>query len=243
LQEKSLEFRKGRFCEDYYYLESPVELDELTLLEHGKIFIQDEASLLAVELLAPQPGETVLDLCAAPGGKSGYIAQKMQNQGKVIAVDKTGTKLDRVRNNCHRLGVTSVDTVSGDATSFSTALADRILVDAPCSGTGVLNRNADARWQKKPEDLKRLADLQLSILQNAVSLLKSEGVMVYSTCSIMAEENQTVIEDLLKREPAMKLEPAYQFACSELVTSEGYLQTLPFVHNIDGVFAARLVKK
>lgn len=242
LQEISLSFRKGSFLEGFYYLESAVELDELELLPEGKIYIQDEASLLAVELLDPKPGETVLDLCAAPGGKSGYLAQKMQNQGKVIAVDKSETKLRLVRENCQRLGATIVEALLGDAVDFATAPVDRILVDAPCSGTGVLNRNADARWQKKPEDLERLAQLQLSILKNAASLVKPGGIIVYSTCSIMPEENQIVIQNLLAKHSELKVADAGQFFAAELVTQEGYLRTLPFMHKIDGAFAVRLVK-
>ena len=242
-QKNSLSFRKGSFLEGFYYLESPLELDELELLPEGKIYIQDEASLLAVELLDPKPGEKVLDLCAGPGGKSGYISQRMQNQGKVIAVDTSETKLQLVRENCQRLGATIVETVLGDAVDFATTPVDKILVDAPCSGTGVLNRNADARWQKKPEDLERLTKLQLSILENAVSLLKSGGVIVYSTCSIMPEENQIVIGTLLEKHSELKVADAGQLFSAELATQEGYLRTLPFMHKIDGAFAVKLIKE
>lgn len=242
-QQKSLTLRKGQFADRFYYLESPVELGQLKLLQQGKIYIQDESSLLAVELLDPQPGQTILDLCAAPGGKTGYIAQKMKNQGKVIAVDKSEVKLKLVKENCERLGIKIVETALGDAVKFKTEPVDKILVDAPCSGTGVLNRNADARWRKKPEDLPRLAKLQLAILKNAAALLKKGGVMVYSTCSIMPEENQMVVEKFVKSHPEVKVVAAGEFVPAQLVTPQGYLQSLPFVHNIDGAFAVRLKNK
>jgi 16S rRNA (cytosine967-C5)-methyltransferase len=242
-QDKSVPLQKGRYAEKYFYFDSPIELDRFDLLQTGKIYIQDQASLLAAELLDPQPGETVLDLCAAPGGKTCYLAQKMQNQGELLAVDKTESKLQLLRENIDRLGIEIVQTVRADATDFKRQKVDRILVDAPCSGTGVLNHNADARWQKMPQDLERLSELQLKILENAIILLKSEGILVYSTCSIVPEENQSVVERLLKRHLELKLETAAQLVPLELVTPEGYLQTLPFEHNLDGVFAARFAKR
>jgi 16S rRNA (cytosine967-C5)-methyltransferase len=243
LQGKNIAFRPGGYCDDYYYPEGPVDLEELELLQAGKIYIQDESSLLAVKLLDPQPGETVLDLCAAPGGKSTYTASKMQNKGRIIGVDKTAEKLKRLEENCQRLGVRIVEFEQADGLTFKTEQVDRILVDAPCSGSGVLNRNADARWQKKEEDLKRLAELQLALLENAVKMLKPKGVLVYSTCSILSEENQSVIEKFLDQHSELRVADAGKYVSSALATKGGYLRTLPFLHNMDGAFAVRLEKR
>jgi len=242
-KDKKITFRPGNYCNDYYYLEGPVDLEELELLQAGKIYVQDESSLLAVRLLDPQPGETVLDLCAAPGGKSTYMAAQMTNKGNIIAVDRTAEKLKRLKENCLRLGVNIVAFIQADGLTFQTEPVDRILVDAPCSGSGVLNRNADARWQKKEEDLERLAELQLALLENAIKLLKPKGVLVYSTCSIMPEENQKVTDEFLKEHPEVKMVEAASIVSNALTIEEGYLRTLPFLHNMDGAFAVRLEKR
>ncbi|OGC77209.1 MAG: 16S rRNA (cytosine(967)-C(5))-methyltransferase [candidate division Zixibacteria bacterium RBG_16_50_21] len=242
-KEREITIRKGIYAGDFYYLQSAVELEKVELIEQGKVYLQDEASLLSVGLLYPKAGETVLDLCAAPGGKSTYLAQKMENHGKIIAVDKSVAKIAMMKKNCQRLGVSMVETVLGDATDFKAEKVDKVLVDAPCSGTGVLHRNADARWRKNPQDLKRLPELQLKILENAISLVRQGGVIVYSTCSIMPEENQEVVERILSKHRELELEDAGKVLCSAVVTKEGYLRTLPFLHNIDGAFGARLVKK
>ncbi len=243
LTEKGIKFRKGEYAEDYYYLESPIELAELSFLKEGKIYIQDESSLLAARLLDPKPDETIIDLCAAPGGKSTYMAQLMQNKGKILAVDKTANKLEKLKENSCRLGAEIIDFVTADGTSFWTDPADKILIDAPCSGTGVLNRNADARWQKSQKDLARLAEIQLALLENAAKLLKPGGALVYSTCSIMPEENQEVIEKFLRVHPRFVVVDAKPFVSAALITQSGHLRSLPFLHKIDGAFAVRLDKR
>jgi 16S rRNA (cytosine967-C5)-methyltransferase len=242
-RETQIVFKKGDYLENYFHMESPLNLQKLELIGQGKVYLQDEASLLAAELLYPKPGEIVLDLCAAPGGKATYIAQKMENQGKLIALDKSENKLKLLRENCQRLGVEIVETVTADAASFRCGTVDKVLVDVPCTGTGVLHRNADARWRRNPEDLKRLPELQFKILENAISLVKRGGAVVYSTCSIMPEENQEVVERVLKTHTGLELIDASRILSSKVVTKEGYLRTLPFLHNIDGAFGARLVKK
>jgi 16S rRNA (cytosine967-C5)-methyltransferase len=243
LAKKDLKYIKGKHAHNFFYLDSPIELAQFDLLKEGKIYLQDESSMLAVDLLDPQPGERILDLCAAPGGKTTYIAQKMQNRGKVIAVDKAEPKLNLIRKNSERLKAEIVETVVEDGTKWSSEVVDRILIDAPCSGTGVLGRNADSRWSKRPSDLKRLSDLQLDLLTNAIYSLKPQGILVYSTCSIMPEENQQVIAKFLELYPEMKIEPAGEFVPKELQLPEGYMQSLPHLHGIDGAFAVRMKKK
>ncbi|MCG3147343.1 MAG: Ribosomal RNA small subunit methyltransferase B [Verrucomicrobiae bacterium] len=160
----------------------------------GKYYVQDPSTLLAVDLLDPQPGEAILDLCAAPGGKATYIAQKMQNLGQIIAADSSNVRLAKVTENCRRLGVTIVATLAcANGRCLRGRQFDRVLVDAPCSNTGVIRRRVDLRWRIREEELRRLADVQKKLLAVARELVKPGGVVVYSTCSLEPEENEQVV--------------------------------------------------
>jgi 16S rRNA (cytosine967-C5)-methyltransferase len=161
--------------------------------KRGAFYTQDPSTLMAVDVLDPQPGESVLDMCAAPGGKTTYIAQKMQNRGKIVAADSSNPRLSLVIENCRRLGVTIVATIACDAgRCLKGRQFDRVLVDAPCSNTGVLRRRADLRWRIEEKEIARLAETQLRLLQSAAELTRPGGVLVYSTCSIESDENEAV---------------------------------------------------
>ena len=241
LTAEKIEYQKSRWLENFYSFSSTVDLDILDILNQGLIYIQDESTAWPVLLLNPKPGETVLDLCAAPGGKTIFMAEKMQNKGKIIALDKSLNKLKLISENCQRLGVKIVETKMGDGTEFETEPVDKILIDAPCSGLGVLERNAEARWLKQEKDLKRLSQLQLELLNNAKDLLKKGGIMVYSTCSPAKEENEMVIEKFLQENENVSLRDASEFVNPEL-TENKFVKTHPFLHNTDGSFAAKLKK-
>jgi 16S rRNA (cytosine967-C5)-methyltransferase len=210
-----------------FELKSHPPLSSLASFRDGWFYIQDPGTLLAPCKLAPQPGETVLDFCAAPGGKTTFIAQLMNNQGRIVAQDISTERLKLVQENCARLGVTCVETVlpstlnSQPSTSF-----DRVLVDAPCSNTGVMRRRVDLRWRIQPEEIERLRTTQLALLEQVVSKLKPGGALVYSTCSLEPEENQEVVKQFLSGHKEFKQE----FEC----------ELLPFVDNVDGAFVARL---
>jgi 16S rRNA (cytosine967-C5)-methyltransferase len=244
LQEKftrsKTKFKSGRFLENFYYLESRVDLNRFRPLREGLVYLQDESAGLPVVLLDPQPGETILDLCAAPGGKTTFIAELLEDKGEVLAVDKSWEKMKLLRENCRRLGIISVNYFCGDACNFQCEPVDRILVDAPCSGLGVLGRNSDARWKKQKKDLLRLQKLQLEILFNAANLVKKSGVLVYSTCTITKEENECVIETFLEKRRDFKLVDASLCVDSELVDESGFVRTFPHAHKMDASFAARL---
>jgi 16S rRNA (cytosine967-C5)-methyltransferase len=197
--------------------------------------------LLAVHELAPQAGETVLDLCAAPGGKLTYIAQIMANQGRINAYDADANRLKLAEQNCGRLGVTCVQPVlredsQGSENAFGSAGIphsvlraphfDRVLVDAPCSNTGVMRRRVDLRWRVSPAEVERLSRLQLNLLALAAAALKPGGVVVYSTCSLEPEENRDVIGAFLANHPE------YQ--------RESERELLPFKDELDGAYVARL---
>ena len=235
-----IKFKPGRFLENFYYLESKADLNRFMPLHEGLVYLQDESAGLPVILLDPHPDETILDLCAAPGGKTSFVAELSKNTGRVLAVDKSREKIELVRENCQRMGADSVNCLCADARSFQSRSVDRILVDAPCSGLGVLGRNSDARWRKQKEDLLRLQKIQLEILSNAANLLKKGGVLVYSTCTITAEENDQVIEKFLERRRDFKLVHASPYVNPRVVDQSGFVRTFPHIHRMDGSFAARL---
>jgi 16S rRNA (cytosine967-C5)-methyltransferase len=210
-----------------FELKSHPPLASLGSLRDGWFYIQDPGTLLAVRELDPQPGETILDLCAAPGGKTTFIAQQMNNQSRLVAHDTFPDRLKLIEENCQRLGVTCVETILPSTlnSQLSTGF-DRILVDAPCSNTGVLRRRVDLRWRISPEEILRLKKTQLELLQQAATKLKPGGTLVYSTCSLEPEENSEVVKAFLAAHQHFKL------------ASER--QLLPFADNVDGAFVARL---
>lgn len=168
--------------------------------QNGEFYVQDPSTLIAVDELDPQPGERVLDMCAAPGGKTTYIAQKMQNRGQIIAADSSNSRLGLVAENCRRLGVEIVATLACEGTRLDRCLRgeqfDRVLLDAPCSNTGVMRRRPDLRWRIEEKEIGRLAALQRKLLGKAAEFVKVGGVLVYSTCSLEPEENERVVEQL-----------------------------------------------
>jgi 16S rRNA (cytosine967-C5)-methyltransferase len=191
--------------------------------QDGFFYVQDPSTLLAVEQLAPQPGETILDLCAAPGGKTTFIAQQMGNRGRIAADDPQPTRLKLLEENCQRLGVTCVQTAKTPDTS---ARFDRILIDAPCSNTGVMRRRVDLRWRMRLAQIERLRKGQAGLLAQAAPLLGPGGVLVYSTCSLEPEENEEVVKDFLASHPQFHLERQRQL--------------LPFTDQVDGAYVATL---
>jgi 16S rRNA (cytosine967-C5)-methyltransferase len=178
--------------------------------KQGRYYIQDPSTLLAVDWLDPQPGDEVLDVCAAPGGKTTYIAQKMQNRGKIIAADSSNHRLGRVAENCKRLGIEIVATLPCDGTRLDRCLRgsgfDRVLVDAPCSNTGVMRRRPDLRWRLESSEIERLAALQLRLLRSAAGFARPGGRLVYSTCSLEPEENEGVVETFAAGTAGFRLE-------------------------------------
>jgi 16S rRNA (cytosine967-C5)-methyltransferase len=213
------------------------------IFQQGLFSIQDESAALPVLLLDPRPGETILDLCAAPGGKTTFIAEAMQNRGTVVAVDRYESKLELIRKGCDRLGITNVTFVSADARTLEAPQADRVLVDAPCSGLGTIRKKPDIKWKREPEDLVKLAALQRELLDNAAVLVKPGGVLVYSTCTTEPEENQAQVESFLKRHPEFIPEDAGAFVPKAVVDAAGAVETLPHRHHIDGSYAARFRKQ
>jgi len=227
-------------------ISDPPPLTTWGLLQSGLLQVQDEAAQLVSLLLTPQPGERVLDLCAAPGGKTTHLAQLMEDQGEIMAMDVSQNKLGLLQENCRRLGIALVQTMTHDATTplpFPRASFNRVLVDVPCTGLGTLRRNPDGKWRVKEADIPRLQKIQRAILAQASTMVKKEGVLVYSTCTMTSEENEGVIEAFLSERKEFRLEdvsPSLPPGCECLVDSTGYLRTLPSRHGMDGFFAARI---
>jgi len=211
-----------------YELKNHRSLNSLKSFSQGFFYIQDPSTLLAVRELNPQPGEEVLDLCAAPGGKTTFIAQLMNNRGRIVAQDNQPDRLGLIEENCKRLGVTCVLLSVAGSMVTSSSRFDRILVDAPCSNTGVLRRRVDLRWRIRPDEIERLTATQRELLQSAVAKLKKGGTLVYSTCSLEPEENTLMTKAFLAEHPEMKLEKERQL--------------LPFNDLTDGAYVARFVK-
>jgi 16S rRNA (cytosine967-C5)-methyltransferase len=193
----------------------------------GLIYIQDPSTTIACEMLDPQPGEKVLDACAAPGGKTCLLAQQMENRGAITACDRDAQRLVTLRENVCRLGVKIATVTKADWTQKNELpdMFDRILIDAPCSNTGVMRRRVDVRWRLQPGDFARMQKRQLAIAHNASRLLKQDGTLVYSTCSLEPEENEEVVAQLLK------VSDDLQLIEQKTVT--------PFADGFDGAFAAR----
>jgi len=208
------------------------------------------ASRLAAEAVGSQPGERVLDACAAPGGKATAIAERVGPAGAVLALDRHGRRLDLVRRHARRLGLASLRCAVRDASRPLGDLAsegpfDRVLVDAPCSGLGTLRRNPDARWRIGPGDPARLAEAQRAILRQAATLLRPGGVLVYSTCTLLPEENEAIVSGFLDETPYFAWAGA-EGAPAEarpLVGPDGAFRSFPHRHDADGFFAARLERR
>jgi 16S rRNA (cytosine967-C5)-methyltransferase len=214
-----------------------VELDVFPFeaLAQGHCYIQDASTTIACQLLDPQPGERVLDACAAPGGKTGYIAELMRNRGIIVACDRAAERIRVLEKNMAQLGariarIFAHDWQRGRVPKEIASIApfDRILIDAPCSNTGVMRRRVDVRWRLQPVDFVRMQKQQLEIVRAVFGLLKPSGVLVYSTCSLEPEENEELVRHVLAELPMSRLEHTKH--------------SIPFRDYFDGAFAARLTK-
>ncbi len=240
LEQHQISFGVSRYLECFIRVPHMADIGSSDMFRRGYFSVQDESAGLAVRLLDPQPGHRVLDLCAAPGGKTTFMGELMNNTGEIVAVDRYETRLNLVKTAAQRTGVTIVELLPGDASEVDLAPGDRVLVDVPCSGLGVLAKKPDAKWHREVEDIERLSATQEALLRNAARLVLHGGVIVYSTCTIEPEENRKVIEVFLREHPDFTLEAAGQFLPADVVGPDGFVETYPHTHGMDGSFAARL---
>ena len=222
-------------------------LAEMPVFRKGWLQVQDEAAQLVALVLDPQPGERVLDACAGLGGKTGHIAQLMNDRGEIVALDKSRHRLSALEIDRNRLGLSSVTVCRADLAASPLKLPgprfDRILLDAPCSGLGVLRRNPDAKWRTDRKQPAVFARRQLGFLENLSGHLKPGGIMVFAVCSMEPEENEAVVKVFLNNHPDFAMETPgmrHVSGADEILDENGFLRTFPHRHHMDGFFAARL---
>ncbi len=243
MNQVKLRYNSGNFLPEFFKLQNLTNITAWEYFARGYFNIQDESAGLACRLLGARDGMRVLDLCAAPGGKTAYIAALMHDKGEIIAIDRYESRLKILRKNMERLGLTSIQTVETDALEYDDGQFDCVLADVPCLGSGTLSKKPDIKWKKDIFDLRALNDLQYRLLRKAGELVKPGGVVVYSTCSIEDEENYDMVERFLKENTTFKLESAKDKFPAEILDERGCIQTLPHRHKMDGAFAAKLVKE
>lgn len=243
-EEKNVAYKQSKYLpESIELLSTSINLAQSELFKLGKITIQDASAAFAAKLTNAKSNNVVIDLCAAPGGKTMMLAEMMNNKGKIIAYDKYKVKLENITQSAQRLGFTNITVLEGDGREIiSNEKADIILIDAPCTGLGTLAKKPDIKWKREFEDIRGLNEIQKALLENAVKSLKKNGVIVYSTCSIDQDENLAVTKWFLEKFPEFTLDPAEKYIPAELC-KDGRMQTFPHIHQMDGAYAVRFQRK
>lgn len=235
-------FRPGLYAPGALVLESGANPARLPGYGEGLFYVQDEAAMLVGLLAAPGQNDLVLDLCAAPGGKATHLAELAGDGATVAAAEPAPVRLAVLRRNIRRLKIDNVFGVAADSLHPPFRRADLVLCDVPCSGTGVLRRKPDLRWRIKAGDLISLPALQADILNAAADCVRQGGALVYSTCSLEPEENRAVVLSFLQRRKDYRLQNAREYLSETVASQDGFLETMPHRHGVDGVFGARLVR-
>ncbi len=243
MDENGIEYEAHEEFSEFIRIKNFSEFRKLDFLKNGWVSVQDISTGIPVRLLDPQPGDKILDMCAAPGGKSGFIAEKMQNQGFLLSMEKHPNRASQLRENLKRLGVQNGSVIAADATHLPlNEKFDKILLDAPCTGFGVLNKRVDLRWKRKPQDLENLQRLQRKLLEVAADIVDVNGIVVYSTCTIETDENERIIEKFLEQHPGFKLENLVGELPDKYLWNHTSVRTFSHRHQMDGSFAVRLRK-
>lgn len=248
LRTEGVEALPGKYISEAAAVKSQVSIAKLEAYKKGLFQVQDESSMLPAIVLAPQPGDIVLDACSAPGGKATHMAQLMCNQGKIIAWDIHEHKLKLVDDSAKRLGIDIIECELNDAgmpdEKYDRAF-DRVLLDAPCMGLGIIRRKPDIKWVRKAEDIAQITVLQERLIQKVSSAVKPGGILVYSTCTVLPEENENIVTGFLKRNHDFEEDDIVPFLPAALKAhSKGcMLQVYPNRDGIDGFFIARLKRK
>ena len=235
-----LKYTNGKYLDTFIRLQNLTNITDWKYFSAGYFSVQDESTGIACYLLDPKPGMRVLDLCAAPGGKTGLLADLMENSGELTAIDKYESRIKLLNNNLQRLGVTNAKLVEADSQEFEEGLYDRVLVDVPCSGLGTLTKKPDIKWKRDIGDFRKLNDIQYNLLVSGSKRVDKGGFIVYSTCTIEPEENFFIIKKFLENNTGFELVPAGDLFDENLIDSNGCIQTFPHIHDLDGAFAAKL---
>lgn len=249
LGEHGIEAMEGRYADNALILKNASAFSGLDAFKMGHFQVQDESSMLVGKILDPMPGQLVIDVCSAPGGKATHMAELMKNQGTVIARDVHPHKIKLIEEAANRLGIDILKTGIFDASELDKTLegkADRVLVDAPCTGLGIIRRKPDIKWARSVGDKKEIVGLQMKILEASSNYVKPGGILAYSTCTIEREENQGLLEDFLSRNSAFEPDDLSPFLPDGLkgnYPGGGVIQLFPNVNNIDGFFISRMRRK
>jgi 16S rRNA (cytosine967-C5)-methyltransferase len=247
LREKGFIVHRTVFANDGLVIDNPARITDTEEFKNGYFQIQDESSMLVAQIMDPKEGSFVIDVCSAPGGKTTHIAQMMKNKGKIIARDVYDHKLNLIKENCERLDINIIETQLYNALRVDNKLiekADYCLVDAPCSGLGLLRRKPDIRWNKDLDNLNEITELQYKILENSSKYVRKEGILVYSTCTINRDENINLVRKFINNNPEFKLINFKGLVnnLDEIADNVGYIELFPNTHGTDGFFIAKMIK-
>lgn len=241
MEKSGVEFEESEWLPDYFKVGSLAEVRSKGWFEKGLCQVQDIAAGFAPAILNPQPGETIYDICAAPGTKTIVMSGMMNNEGTILAIDINGERITKIAENAEHYGAENVKIRRADAREERFKLADAVLLDAPCTGTGVLSKRADLRWRRKPEDLEQIVKTQAELLDAAANMVSKGGRLVYTTCSLEPEENLEQIANFLKEYDNFELQHLGDFLPEEVLSEDGLsYQTWPHKHNCDGHFGVLL---
>ena len=251
LNEKNILFRQGNYLDYFFSIKVMSKIYENDFFKKGYFTVQDESAGLISHLVAPREDELILDVCSAPGGKSSHMYELMNGKGKIVAIEKYSSRTDTMKKNFDRLGMENILAFQEDINEPKTDLfknkligkANKVLVDAPCSGLGVLSKKPDIKWKRESEDIYKLQKLQLEILDLASKYVKPGGALIYSTCTTESDENSDVIHKFLENHSEFVVDNAKNYIPDNVVNDEGFFEVFPHIHNIDGAFGARLLKK
>lgn len=245
LEELGYEINEGFICPEAISINKGSSIENNPVFKSGYITVQDESAMLVAPILDADENHTVFDLCSAPGGKTTHISELMNNKGKVVAFDIHENKLSLIKQNAERLGLSNIEYRTMDATQFNESLvnkADRVLIDVPCSGIGIIRKKPEIKWNKINKDMKALSVIQRNIMENAGCYLKEGGILIYSTCTLNKYENEKNIQWFIKKHPNFKVENVYLGKSNNIIYhDEGYITIIPNEY-MDGFFIAKLIK-
>jgi 16S rRNA (cytosine967-C5)-methyltransferase len=245
LIENGYNIEKGYVCPEAIRIIKGKNIEDNLLFNEGHITVQDESAMLTAPSMDLEPNMKVLDLCSAPGGKTTHIAELMRNTGQISAFDIHKNKLSLIKENLDRIGITNTTCDVADATVYSEDLfesADRVLIDVPCSGLGIIRKKPEIKWSKDISNMKSIIEIQRKIMDNASKYIKKGGVLVYSTCTLNKEENEGNIEWFIETHPEFKIDPVFYGKLNNISYSDkGYATILPNEY-MDGFFIAKIIK-
>lgn len=242
LRNKQIKWSFSPFSKNFIRIKSGLgDILSSNIFSKGNAFVQDRAAGAVIELLDPRPGEVILDVCAAPGTKSIYIHEKLKGEGQLFSYDINQSKIDKAQRQSKELGL-DIKWEKKNAVFDTYPKADKILIDAPCSGTGVIARKPDIKWERNFDDVGIFSSLQTKIIKNVSKYLKKNGTIVYSTCSLESQENWDVVCSFLKFNTNFKLKSAERLIPNQWMSNNNCLETFPPRDNVDGMFAAKIIK-